>query len=82
MEAPITIEEIQEAIGATKSGKAPGPDGFIIYYYKAIFPSLGTFIGKLFKMVGSTSSFAVDTLQAHISVIAKEGKRLDFVWEL
>lgn len=29
---------------------------------------------KLFIAVGSTASFAMDTLQAHISVIAKEGK--------
>lgn len=58
------------AIGTTKPGKAPGPDGFTIQY-KALLPSL---MVKLFNTVGSTSSFAVDTLQAHISVIPKEGK--------
>lgn len=74
LEDPMTIEEIQGAIGATKPGKAPGPDGFTIQYYKALLPSLAPFMIKLFNAIGSTTSFAVDTLLAHISVIPKEDK--------
>lgn len=31
---PVTSEEIQEAIGSMKLGKAPGPDGFTTKFYK------------------------------------------------
>lgn len=33
-EEKITVEEIEEAITQTKSGKAPGPDGYTAKFYK------------------------------------------------
>lgn len=53
LDDPITLEEIQGAFGATKSGKAPGPDGFAIQYYKTLLPSLGKFMSKFFNALGS-----------------------------
>lgn len=34
LDAPITLLELQQALGSMKSGKAPGPDGFTVQYYK------------------------------------------------
>lgn len=74
LEDPITIEELQGAMGATKLGKAPGPDGLTTQYYKALLPSPAPFMVTFFNGLGSSATFAADTLQAHISVIPKEGK--------
>lgn len=74
LEDPTTIEELQGAVRATKQGKAPGPDGLTAQYYKTLLPSLAPYMVKLFNAVGSTVTFAADTLLAHISVIPKEGK--------
>ncbi|XP_077319612.1 uncharacterized protein LOC143942237 [Lithobates pipiens] len=41
LEEPISMQELQAAVGATKVGKAPGPDGFTAQYYKMLLPSLG-----------------------------------------
>lgn len=74
LDEPITLEEIQSAIGYTKLGKAPGPDGFTISYYKTLLPSLGKFIHKFFNALGFNMTFPRDTLSAQIAVITKEGK--------
>lgn len=29
-ESPITLEELQAAVGSAKMGKTPGPDGFTV----------------------------------------------------
>lgn len=70
LEAPISIGELQE-VGATKTEKAPGPDGFSILYYKTL---LGSHMLKVFNALGQSTSFPPATLLAHISVIPKEGK--------
>lgn len=37
LETPITIEEVSIAMKAMKHGKAPGPDGFSLQYFKSFF---------------------------------------------
>lgn len=74
LEDPITLSELQIAIGNTKPGKAPGPDSFTIQYYKTLLPSLGNYLVKLFNDLGKGKTFHGSTLQAQISVIPKEGK--------
>lgn len=53
LEAPISLEELQSAIGATKPGKAPGPDSFTLQYYKQLLPTLSPYMVKLFNALGS-----------------------------
>lgn len=58
----------------TKPGKAPGPDGLTIAYYKTLLPSLGQHMVELYNRLGVWKSFHCSTLSAQISVIPKEGK--------
>lgn len=74
LDEPITLEEIQSTIGTTKLGKAPGPDGLTLSYYKTSLPSLCKFMHKFFNSLGFNMAFPRDTLSAHIAVIPKEGK--------
>lgn len=46
LEGPITLDELQRAIRATKPGKTPGPDSFTIQYYKTLLPSIGHLMVK------------------------------------
>lgn len=55
LENPITMEELQGAVRATKLGKEPGPDGLTAQYYKTLFPSLAHYIIKLFTERGKGS---------------------------
>lgn len=34
LDSPITLDELQQAVSIAKPGKAPGPDGFTLQYYK------------------------------------------------
>lgn len=74
MEAPITVEELQRALGGMKPGKAPGPDGFTLHYYQSLLPNLGPYMVRMFNALSSDTNFPRDTLNAHITVLPKEGK--------
>lgn len=74
LDEPITLTELQLAIGNTKQGKALGPDGLTIQYYKTLIPSLGNHLIKLFNDLSKGSMLHDTTLQAQITVIPKEGK--------
>lgn len=74
LESPITLTELQTAIKTMKPGKAPGPNGYTLQYYKTLFPTLGPRMVTLFNKIGEGKAFARETLGAHISVIHKEGK--------
>lgn len=51
LNSPITLEELQLAVGEIKTGKASGPDGYTIQYYKTFLPILGPYLVKLFNAV-------------------------------
>lgn len=53
LEAPITLSELQDALNASKLGKAPGPDGFPLQYYKKFIPLLCPHMVELFNKVGT-----------------------------
>ena len=74
LEEPITLQELQMALGNTKPGKAPGPDGLTVAYYRALLPALGTRMVELFNGLGTGEKLHVSTLQAQIAIIPKEGK--------
>lgn len=82
LDAPITLEELQLAVGAMKPGKATGPDGYTIQYYKTLLSITGPRMVTFFNAVGSETLFPRDTLKAHITLIHKERERSWFLWEL
>lgn len=43
LDVPITLEELQKAVGGMKPGKAPCPDGFTLQYYQSLLPLLGPY---------------------------------------
>lgn len=57
METPFTSDELSWAIKSSKTGKAPGPDGFIVLYYHELQTLLIPHMLKLFNSLGQTSSF-------------------------
>ena len=73
LEEPIT-KKVEEAIGAMKVGKAPGPDGLTVQYYRTFLPLLLEHMTKLFNALGSTAELTKETLLAYIALIPKEGK--------
>lgn len=55
-------------------GKAPGPEGFMIQYYKLILPTLGPYMVNLFNSLGPENDFPRENLKAHNFVMPKEEK--------
>ena len=42
LDRPQSHEEVSKAITALQTNKSPGPDGFPVKFYKAIFCRVGT----------------------------------------
>lgn len=78
LDEPITLKELQVALNSMKIGKAPGPEGFTVQYYKILLPVLGPRLVAFFNTLGVSSHFLSETLKAHISLIHKEGKDPSF----
>lgn len=57
-----------------KNGKAPGPDGYTNRFYKAFPDHLSPILLASFDSISQLTTFPVQTLEAHISIIPKPGK--------
>ena len=73
-EKPIDMLEIENAIKKMKSGKAPGPDGFPIEFYKKFAPKLIPVLLKMFEEVLDSKTLPPTMTQASISLLLKKNK--------
>ncbi|KAM8977058.1 2-(3-amino-3-carboxypropyl)histidine synthase subunit 1 [Pelodytes ibericus] len=74
LDAPITIEELAEALKSTQNGKAPGPDGLTSIYYKTFKETLLPPMLKAFNSLANGAILPTQTQEAHITLIHKPGK--------
>lgn len=73
LEAPITQSEMEKTILQSKLGKAPGPDGFSLGYYKIFSNLLLSHFVRAINAIILQQKVPSSALEATISVI-KEGK--------
>lgn len=62
------------ALKLLKMGKAPGPDGYTLSYYKTFAEKLAPRFIAAYNSVCEGKRILTETLLAHITVIPKEGK--------
>uniref|UniRef100_A0A8C9X2A1 Reverse transcriptase domain-containing protein n=1 Tax=Sander lucioperca TaxID=283035 RepID=A0A8C9X2A1_SANLU len=74
LDAPITNVEISQAISSMQSGRAPGPDGFPVEFYRLFSHKLVPILNSLFKEIISTGKLPTTMTQATISVLLKKDK--------
>ena len=74
MDRIITTEELSEAIQNVNSGKAPGPDGLPIEFYKAFKTKLVEPLLNMFKECFQEGTLPPTMRLAMITLIQKPGK--------
>lgn len=74
LEAPLSVEEWEEALKAKKPGKSPGLDGFSAQYYKSFADLLALGFLKAFNALSRSPCKSGSLLEACISVIPIENK--------
>ncbi|KAF7649839.1 hypothetical protein LDENG_00134980 [Lucifuga dentata] len=74
LDKPLTISEIQTAIQSMHSGKAPGPDGFPIEFYKVFSSKLTAFLKLMYVETLEKGGLPPTLTQATISVLLKKDK--------
>ncbi|XP_063315782.1 vomeronasal type-2 receptor 26-like [Pelobates fuscus] len=79
LDSPITEEEIRQALKTAKTGKAPGPDGFPVEYFKKLGHILIPYLTKALNGIRDGHAFHRETLAATITVIPKPGKNTEQV---
>uniref|UniRef100_A0A8C5QWS4 Reverse transcriptase domain-containing protein n=1 Tax=Leptobrachium leishanense TaxID=445787 RepID=A0A8C5QWS4_9ANUR len=67
---PITSMELTSALKGLPNGKAPGPDGFTVKYYKC-FPDLQPHLLKFYQSIFESGQPPREWLAAHIVTIPK-----------
>lgn len=72
--ADITLEEVKGAICSFPNGKAAGPDGFNIEFYKAYVDKVAPIMLRMFKHSCTTHCLPESLYSANISLILKKDK--------
>ncbi|KAG7478922.1 hypothetical protein JOB18_012902 [Solea senegalensis] len=74
LELPFRLTEISNAISAMQSGKAPGPDGYPIEFYKKFSTKLAPLILEMLNDSVGTGALPRTLTEASITLIPKSGK--------
>lgn len=74
LNGPVSEEEFEKVLKDMKVGKAPGPDGLLLQYYKIFKDILKPCFLSGFRSFNSDPHTSPQFFEAHIAVIPKEGK--------
>lgn len=74
LDKTLQLQEIEDSIRAMQSGKAPGPDGFPIEFYKKFSLQLSPLLLNMFNHSLDQSKLPSSLTQAHITVLLKPDK--------
>ena len=72
--APITAAEVQEAIGQLQNGKSPGPDGFVVEFYKAHSILISPHLVNVYNESFYSGRLPPTLSDANISLLLKKDK--------
>lgn len=74
LDQPMSLEKILKVITHLKSGKAPGPDGFSIEFYKKFAAKVAPIFLEVFEECFNNEALPPMMIQATISVLLKKNK--------
>lgn len=74
MDADLTQAEFEEALAQMPLNKAPGPDGFPVEFYKALWPTVGPTYYRMAREILNTGLLSSNMNSANISLILKPDK--------
>lgn len=74
--APITLEEIEDIIKSLPKNKAPGPDGLSGDFYKILRDEITPTLLEMYSDMWDGASYLPSGLEAYIKRIPKPGKDL------
>lgn len=74
LEQPLSLEEIASAIKLSQTGRAPGPDGFPMEFYKEFSAKLTPILKSVYDEALATGNLPQTLTQATISVLLKKDK--------
>ncbi|XP_068115969.1 vomeronasal type-2 receptor 26-like [Hyperolius riggenbachi] len=74
LDQPITKEEFLQTVSKLKKGKSPGPDGLTEIYNKTFATTLADTFLAVFNSIGPDPRPSPQLLEAHITILHKQGK--------
>lgn len=82
LDKSLEFSEILKGLQIMQNGKASGPDGFPIDFYKRFGKQLAPLLLDMYKDSLANGSLPLTLTQASISLILKRGKKPRGVWQL
>lgn len=81
LESPVTLHELKDALGSTKTDKGPGIDGLTVEFYKAFLETLGSDLLKVFNESLAQGSPPLSCRTAVITLLPKKGDLIEIkIW--
>ncbi|CAJ1062856.1 LINE-1 reverse transcriptase -like protein [Xyrichtys novacula] len=74
LEQPLSLKEIEDSILAMQNGKAPGPDGYPVEFYKIFSNKLAPLLSKMYTDSLGKGLLPQTLTEASISLILKPDK--------
>lgn len=72
--APISLAEVQEVVGLLQNGKSPGPDGFVVEFYKAYSNLISPHLVNVYNESFNSGRLPPTLSEANISLLLKKDK--------
>ena len=76
LEAPLSAQELQEALLSMQGGKAPGIDGLPADFYKTFWPVIGEDLLVVLRNSLSKGRLPLSGRRAVLTLLPKKGRRL------
>lgn len=74
LDAPLTLKELQRAVGDMANQKSPGPDGLPIEIFKKYGEVLLPLLLEVFNGAREDKTLPISMTEAIIIILLKEGK--------
>lgn len=74
LDKPIHLQEIIDSIQKMQSGKSPGPDGYLVEFYKKFSSQLAPILLEMFNHSFNQNHLPQTLTEASISLLLKPGK--------
>ena len=79
LDAPITADEISQALKSMQGQKSPGTDGLPAEFYKVFWHKLKPFFVNLLNEIADTESFHLSVRRGILSLLEKVGKDMMYL---
>ena len=79
---PLSLQELSDAVSKITPGKAPGPDGFSVNFYKKCWPIIGKYVFEAYLESFQKGELSITQKRGTIRLIPKKKIKIHGGWRI